>query len=312
MTPRFHLGAGSKGVLFGPLLVGLAYGLAQHLVREGNWEFLYWQSPFVFTVLSGVAIAFACRPVLARIGWSRGAAASVAVGLLLGAGQMGDWLAASLTVAAGLGSFPINLPESGLSFFLAAGVAGTLMALLFRPPGGAIDARDLWARLRYRSWRTVLVRLVLLAAATVVLWLGIAWADAYLEESATTLYVLLVEPNPWQRLGGLWLPGGAHSRWVGATLFLAILWLRAALAIAPLIPVALAIRGSWGQLTLVFAVLLFVLGEFAPIMVDQPYASLNWLLTRTLLGLARACVLGGAAAALFGLIRESGAPRQEA
>ena len=89
---------------------------------------------------------------------------------------------------------------------------------------------------------------------------------------------------------------------------LVLLWLRAVLMVVPLLPIAMALRGSWAQLTVVFTVLLFVVGEFAPLMVDQPYPSLRWLLLRTALGLGRSVVLGALTAALYGAIRRGAEP----
>ncbi len=80
----------SGGMLFGPLLVGVAYGLVQALVPNFALNFLYLQSPVVFTALSGVAIAFACRPVLLRIEWSRPVAMGMGVALVAGLGPLGE------------------------------------------------------------------------------------------------------------------------------------------------------------------------------------------------------------------------------
>jgi hypothetical protein len=302
----------SGGMLFGPLLVGVAYGLVQALVPDFSLNFFYLHSPFMFTALSGVAIGFACRPVLLRIEWSRPVAIGLGVALVAGVGPLGDWVVSALVVAAGLGAFPLNLPESGLSLLLGALVAGVLMGWLFRPAGGALDTDELWARWRFRSWRHRLVRLALLAAAAVLLWLVLAALDAQQEEAATSLYVPLVEPNYWLRIQGLWMAGPRAGGAVGAVgaiaALLALQWLRALLMLLPLLPVALAVRGSWVQLTVVFALLLFVLGDFAPLMVDQPYPSLRWLLLRTALGLARGAALGALTAWVFGVIRREPGP----
>jgi hypothetical protein len=301
----------SGGMLFGPLLVGVAYGLVQALVPDFSLNFLYIQSPFVFTALSGVAIAFACRPVLLRIEWSRPTAMVLGMALVAGVGPLGDWVVSTLVVAGGLGAFPLNLPESGLALLLGALVAGAMMGWLFRPPGGLLDARELWARWRFHSWGRRLGCLALLAAAAVVLWIVTAVLDARQEEAATSLYVPLVEPNYWLRMQGLWMVRTGAAAGGAISALLALLWLRAVLMLLPLVPVALAVRGSWLQLTVVFTVLLFVLGEFAPLMVDQPYPSLRWLLLRTGLGLGRGVVLGALMAWLFGVIRRGPSPVPE-
>jgi hypothetical protein len=302
----------SSGTLFGPLLVGLAYGLAQALVPSFELNFFYAQSPFVFTALSGVAIGFACRPVLLRIEWSLGVAMVLGATLVALVGPLGDWLVSTLIVAAGLGAFPLNLPESGLSLLAGALAAGALMGRMYRPRGGALDAHELWARWRFHPWSRRLARLALIAAAAVLLWIVLAMLDASQEESATGLYVPLVEPNYWLRMQGLAMGTGRLAGAGSIALLLALLWLRAVIMILPLLPIAMAVRGSWLQLTVVFTVLLFVLGEFAPLMVDQPYPSLRWLLLRTALGLGRALLLGALTARLYGVIRHGPTPAEPA
>ncbi len=299
MTPGFVQRMLSRGTWFAPLLVGLAYGLAQSAFPSGRLDFFYWQSPFFFAVLAGVAIAFGCRPVLSRIGWTRPAAAGVGIALLAGIGPLGDWAAAALVVQAGLGAFPLHLPASGWPLLTSALAAGGVMALLFRPGGGELGAAELWERLGFEPLALRLARLAALGLFAVTLSLAVAWWDARQEETATALYVPLVAANPWLRLEGLWLNEGAGA----AALLLAIRWLRALALLAPLVPIALVVRGSFLQLTLVFMLLLFVLGEFAPLMMDQPYPSLQWLFARTGLGLARALVLGAAVTLAVGVVR---------
>jgi hypothetical protein len=298
----------SGGMLFGPLTVGVAYGLVQALVPRLTLDFLYLQSPFMFTALAGVAIAFACRPVLLRIEWTRAMAMGLGVALVGGLGPLGDWIVSSLVQGAGLGAFPLSLPPSGLSLLLGALVAGVLMGRLFRPAGGTLDARELWARWRFHPWAQRLGRLALLVLAAVALWIVAAMLDAHQEEATSALYVPLVEPNYWLRLQGLWMGRAGAAALAGVAGLLGLLCLRAVLLVLPLLPIALAVRGSWAQLTVVFGMLLFVLAEFAPLMSDQPYPSLRWLLLRTGLGLGRAAVLGGLTAALFGVIRRGPAP----
>jgi hypothetical protein len=291
------------GMFFGPLLVGVVYGLVQALVPDLRLDFFYMQSPFMFTSLSGVAIAFACRPVLLRIEWTRPVAMALGVALVAGIGPLGDWVVSALIVQAHLAAFPLNLPESGLGLALGALLAGVLMGTMFRPRSGRLDAQALWARWRYYPWPRRIGRLALLAAAAVLLWVVLSAMDARQEESATVLYVPLVEPNYWLRMQGLWMGAAPAASLAATALLVVLLWVRALLLLGPLVPIALAIRGSWLQLTIVFTALLFVLGEFAPLMADQPYPSLRWLVLRTVLGLARSALLGGLMAALFGVIR---------
>ncbi len=197
--------------------------------------------------------------------------------------------------------------QSGLSLAARALVAGVLMGALFRTAGGTLDARELWARWRFFPGSRRLGRLALVAAAAVAVGIVLAALDAR-HEASPTLYVLLLEPNYWLRLKGLWLDRATPAALGAVAALLALLWLRALLLIAPLLPIAMALRGSWAQLTVVFTVLLFVLGEFAPLMVDQPYPSLRWLLLRTALGLGRSVALGALTAALFGVIRREPGP----
>jgi len=295
-------------MLFGPLTVGVAYGLVQALVPRFTLDFLYIQSPFMFTALSGVAIAFACRPVLMRIEWTRGVAMALGAALVAGVGPLGDWVVSTLIAGAGLAAFPLNLPPSGLSLLCGALAAGLLMGWLFRPAGGALDARELWVRWRFHPWAHRLGRLALVAAAAVALWIVVAAVDAHQEATARSLYVPLVEPNYWLRLQGLWLDRAGLAALGSVVALLVLLWLRAVVLLLPLLPIAMAIRGSWVQLTVVFSLLLFVLGEFAPLMVDQPYPSLGWLLLRTGLGLARAVLVALLFTRLFGVIRHEPGP----
>lgn len=308
MRARGPSPAGGRLYQFGPIVVALGYALARHLPGGLSLDDLYWQSPFAFTALSGLAIAYACRPVLSRIQWTRPVAFAVGLALLAGLGPPGDWLLAAGQVLAGVGTFPFRLARSPLPLLAGVLVAAALMAVCYRPPGGRVDAAALRDSLRSRLPARWTLHLALLAALAVVLWLLPAWLDARWEERATDYYVPLVYPNPWLRLEGLWGRDTPPAGPLGAGLLLVLLWARGALAVGALLPVAALLRGSWPQLTLVFALLLFVVGEFAPLMVDQPYPSAAWLMLRTALALARAAVLGGAVAAFLGRRRAAPSP----
>ena len=287
----------------GVLIIGAAYGLAQHIPQDPSFGFLYLQSPFFFASLGGIAIAFACRPVLSRILWTRYAALGVAVALLAGIGPFAEWVTSWAMVQLRLAAFPLHLPESALPLLLSAVVASAFMALFFRKTGGDIDARELWARVRLQPLQSRAGRLALLVTGALGLRLLAAWGDALLETGTAAFYYPLVVPNPWLRLEGLWQASGhpgIGDNLAGVLAFLALLWLRQLAAVAPLIPLALTIRGSWLQLTLVFGMLLFVLGEFAPLMVNQPFPSLGWLVARTALGLVHAFAIAALTARLFG------------
>ncbi|MDH5753497.1 MAG: hypothetical protein OEZ59_13895 [Deltaproteobacteria bacterium] len=299
---------------YGPLLVALGYGLAFHLPQGASGLGLYWQSPLMFSILAGLVMALTCRPVLSRIPWSRGSALLVGALLLLGAGLPADWLAAWLLEAGRLASFPLNMRKDPSGALLGALVAAALMAWVYRPARGPVTLDDLWRRIRSGAMASRLARLAALGALAVVVQLLVAWADARWEEGGESIYIRLVHPNPWLRLEGILErggdPGADPGGFSGALLFCAVLWLRGMLAVLPLLPVSLALKGRWSQLALVYASLLFVLGEFAPLMMDQPYPSGGWLIARTGLGLFRSAVLGGAMAALIRLPppRQGGAP----
>jgi hypothetical protein len=179
------------------------------------------------------------------------------------------------------------------------------MAWLYPPPLRPIDGRNLLARLRDRSTGSGLGdrlgRLALLGVFAVALGLAVGGWDLRRATSLPFGFVPLVMPNPWLTFQALWGSSAPGAGPVAAGLLLAVLWLRALAALLPLLPIVLTLRGTWAQLTLVFALLLFVVGDFAPLMIDQPYPSGSWLLARTGLGLARSAVLGGALALLLGL-----------
>ena len=74
-----------------PLMVGVGYGVASFLPGGLSRQDLYWQSPLMFTVFSGLAIAYTCRPVLSKIPWSRESVLLIALLLLGGIGPLGEW-----------------------------------------------------------------------------------------------------------------------------------------------------------------------------------------------------------------------------
>ncbi len=305
MTLPFRTGRPRQsvaGVLVAPLIIGVASAVAHFLVQRPGYDYISWQGPLVFHALAGVAIAFSCRPALARIPWSRSVAVALALALLAGIGNPGDW--AMAWVLEGLG-----LPRSGAGLLTAALVAGVLMGLLYRPQGGGLDGADLWRRFRFHPWPRQAGRLALLAALAACLWLAVSWVDAWLEEGARTLYIPLLEPlepNSWLRLQGVWDRSRGLSGAPGVLTGLFMLWLRSLLRILPLLPIALAVRGSRGQLTLVFTILLFVIGEFAQLLRDPTFVSLNWLLARTAMGLGRSALVGLGMVLLFGVVRGRG------
>ena len=193
-----------------------------------------------------------------------------------------------------------------------------MMALLFRPHGGEIGLANLRARLRRWPPAFWLLRLSLLSSAAVALWLITGWLDSLAAGPNPRGFTPLVSPNLWIQItgrgfevGGFAANGIGEDRAVttvarGAAL-LALYGLRALALFLPLVPIALVLRGRWVQITVVFVLLLFIVGDFAPLIMDQPYPSTRWLLARTALAAVRALVLGGMAAWLIGQL----SPRPE-
>ena len=200
-----------------------------------------------------------------------------------------------------LASFPLNLPLSPASL-ISGVIAGTLlMAWLFATPNGRIDLRELWTRLVYPPLGKRVGAWLLLGGVYVLVRLLAGWVDTQLQVRFDTLQLGLIHPNPWLRMEGVLgrtsLPAGGP----GVVLFVLVLWFRGLLLVAPLIPISRALRGHFGQLMMVHTLLIFTLAEFAPLMVDQPYPSGGWLVARTIVGLARAAIMGAAVAWAFGL-----------
>lgn len=296
----------ARTLFLAPLTIGLAAALGRLTLERPQLDFFYWQGPLAFTTLAGIAIALACRPALAKVPWSRSVAMALGLGLVAAIGPPGNWLAAWTLKAAGVSGFPMSLPTSPAGLAVGAVIMGVLMGLMFRPRGGEIDWRGLGSRFRFHGWGKHLGKLALLAAGVVALWMAVAWVDARLEEDPARNFLSLlepIEPNYWYRLQGVWQRQSATSGLLGASILLVVIWLRAVLLIAPLLPIALAIRGSRVQLTLVFTILLFVLGEFAPLLRDPAFSSLNWLMMRIALGLGRSVLVALAVVTLFGVIR---------
>ncbi|MDH4246258.1 MAG: hypothetical protein OEW39_00395 [Deltaproteobacteria bacterium] len=285
------------GPTWAPLVIGMGYAVASFLPRGLSPDQVYFQSPFMFTVFAGLTIAYACRPVMARIPWSRGAALTVIVFLLTGVGPLGDWLTAALLKRMDLVSFPLNLPHSPMGIILGALTGGALMTWLYRLEPGEITLAELMKRVRHGAGGVSVGRLALLTAVAAAIPFLTAWGDALWLEQGTGMYTGLVHPNAWLRLEGVLGREGGLAGWVGGGVFLLALWFRGALLVLPLVPVALALRGRWYHLTVVHGLLIFVLAEFAPLMVDQPFPSGGWLIARTLLGLGRSFAIGAAVTA---------------
>jgi len=307
-TPPPHLLGGFTAA---PLVVGLAHAAGRALGGAPGWGGLSLYSPFVQGFLAGVLVTFACRPILGRVAWTRPAAVGVAAALWVGLGPVPVWLTARLAALAGLAPHPLALPPTPWPDLLGALAGGAALALTVRGGGGFIGWANLRERWRRRGprWPAAVAALVLAALA---LLLAVGALDA--RGGWPGLVAPLVTPNPWLRLQAAWqgvaVPGdngaaplaaaGEALALLRAGAFLLLEALRAAALVAPLVPVALVVRGSMTQLTLMFTILLFTLGDFVPLMLDQPYPSVEWLLWRTALGLLRAGMLGWLTARLLG------------
>ena len=284
-------------VQLAPLGIALGYALARTIQFADEWTLLHYPSPFTLSFLAGLLMAYACRPVLSRLSWTRNMCALVALALLLGLGTAAARAATWVGLHLG-GAVP---PLAGGQLWpelLAAVLAALLMGVLYAPRDGRIDWADLVARLRSVGgayWK----RVGAWAVFAVVLQLALGWVDARLWRGNDPALAPLFADNPWSRLtgsGDVLTAGGLLLLW----------WVRALALILPIVPIALVLRGSLIQLVAVFALLYFVLGDFAPLMTDQPYFSAAWLVARVSVGALGALLLGLAAAVAIGQIRRPG------
>jgi hypothetical protein len=324
MTATVSRHVSAVTAILAPIATGLAFALGRELPQGLRWQGLALQSPFVQAFLAGVLISFACRPPLARIDWSRSAGMGVAAALLLGIGPLPAWAIAQLADALGLVALPFTLPGSAWPDLLSALLAAASLGLLLRPAGGTIGAARLLARWRMRNPGSWVRRLGALGLAAAGLALAAGWLDTLLVARNPAFLAPLLHPNPWLRLQEAALDGSGAARdaaaplaAAGATLagdlragaLLLLMALRGVVLVLPLVPLALAVRATLPQLGLVFAIELFVVGEFVPLMLQPPYPSLLWLIVRTGLGLAQAAALATAAAIVLGQTRPPTAPR---
>lgn len=308
------------GTVLAPLLAGGAYAAAHSLPGEWLGGGAYLQSPLTLSFFSGLLITFACRPVLLRIPWSRGAALCLVLAILLGAGPAAGWSLAWLIDLLGLAPFPYILPRSILPNVLGALAAGGVMVVMFRAGGGNVDLASLRARLKQRSAGSWAMRLAAMAGLAVALWLVAGWMEALWAGTHPPNFTPVIAPNLWiQVTSGGFEPGGATAaaEATGATgdagavaaiargaALLGMYALRALALLLPLVPISLVLRGKWLEITMVYVLLLFIVGDFAPLIMDQPYPSTRWLLLRTATGAIQALLLGGAAARLIGQTRD--------
>lgn len=293
-----------RQTLLPPLLTGVGFAVGRAIGKGPDWGGLYWQSPFTFAFLSGVMISLALRPLLVRVAWRRDGAALMALAVLLGMGPVAAWCRWWLGAAAGWAGMPFTVPPTMVPELLGDLLAAGLMGWLFRPRSGTIDPRNVaarWRRMRPRGgwgWRVAA-----LGTTAVAIHLAVGGLDAWAQRRFPLEPLLAV--NPWLRLTAAEGSGAAGG-------LLALGWLHGAVRTLPLLGVALVVRGTRLQTTLLYGMLLFVVGEFAPLVEQQPFPSPNWLALRVVLGALHAGLLGWAAARLVGegpLVPPSGGSR---
>ena len=299
---------GMAGFLFAPLVVGLGYG-AVRAMYIGRSLTIDPQGPFMTSLFAGVLLTLALRPVLSRLPWSREAALALALSILAGVGLLGEWCAAWIAAQIGAAPFPMGFPGQVGDELLGVIVAGFIMAMLFRPQSGTLDFGALRLRLAIHTPRDWLNRLVVLIWGVMLVWLVLGWAESALGTAGLLPDGSLSARNFWLELTGQ-VPahsmngnGESESGTGSALLLLLVYMLRAAVLVIPLVPIALAVRGESWQLLMLFGLLLFIVGEFVPLMHDQPFSSTPWLLARTALGAIRAGLLAGLVVATVGLVK---------
>ena len=283
----------ARRFVFTPLGAGLAYALVKGWVLEvvtgAGLGGFGWQSPLVFAWGAGLLMAMSFRPLLGRVPWRRTAAALTALVLLVALGPVSVWVVARLAWWAGAAPYPYLLPETVWPEIAGSLAAVGVMVWGFCPPDGKTGFRSLVKRLAVHPPHRRLFRLAGLAVGAWGFWWAKGWAA--LEIQRELRLPPLLADNPWETYAPLeWGPWAVLS---GLAL------MRAFFMFAALVPVTLVAMGSTGQNLVVFFMFWFVLGEFAPLMQNQPYFSAQWLMVRIGLGLAEAFVLALAAAWLL-------------
>ncbi len=181
------------------------------------------------------------------------------------------------------------LPPSAWPELAGDVAAAALIALMYPVSGGAVTPEAVLARRHTRTGRQWAWRLGALCALAVALWLLAGWIDTLWQRPG---WPPLLQPNPWAVVTG----SGA----AGALLALLLYGLRALALVGPLVPVAVMVRGTPVQLTVLFALLWFIVGTFAPRLADAPYPARDWLLAHLAVGAAHALLLAAAFTALLG------------
>lgn len=286
----------SLRIQLAPVVVALGYAIGRTIYLGEDWGAFHYPGPFTMTFLSGLLIAYACRPVMTRLPWSRDVGALLAIALLVGLGSSADRLGQVLMRWAGDVQTPLIVQPLGPEL-LGTLLAALLMGILYNSGQRTIDFTDLRARLRRFPASIWVKRLAGWSLYALLLDALLGWCDVHLWLGGGSAEAPLFSPNLWSLLSG----GESAGAMIGIVL---IWWLRNLLLILPLVPIAVALRGSLLQLLAVFSLLFFVIGDFAPLMTDQPYFSSIWLVARVAAGLVSSVLLGYAATLAIGQYRK--------
>jgi hypothetical protein len=202
----------------------------------------------------------------------------------------------------GVLGFPYALARDARPDLLAAWVAAGLLAWMYRPRGGEITFANMRLRVQRQGMWRLAGRMAALAAVSALASMALGVADAWL--AAPLPGQPLFPANPWLRaaLGSAEAARGEGGSALGAghlAALLALAWLRGAALALALVPIVLVLRGRRSQMAMVFTLLPFAVGDFAPLMESQPFPSQAWLMLRVGLSGMAALAVGAAAAWLI-------------
>jgi hypothetical protein len=295
-----------------PFVTAIGYAGAKAIGHGSEWPGLYWQSPAMYSFFAGLLIALGLRPVLTRIPWRRGTAFALVLACLAAIGPLSVWCEAALLDSLGWLAFPYALRRGAMPDLLGAWAAAGLLAWFYRPSGGEIGWHRVYSRLQRHPPRRLLTRLAWLGLAVSAVSAAFGLADSALARSG---WMQPLDPvNPWLRLamaGAEGTPNGTGAALEGFARVPAVLfvdWLRGVLFAVPLLGLALVIRASKPQMALVFGLAVFIIGQFAPLMEDQPFPSQTWLSLRVAFAALSSALIGWAAAHLIGPLSPDRSP----
>ena len=286
---------GLRGTIAAPLVTALVYGFLLQLPHPGISSLFYWQSPLVFSCMAGLLIAFACRPVLSKMGWSRPMALMVALSMLLLIGPPSREGLAHFISWTGAAPYPLSFRASPWGELFAVLGASIVMSWLYCRNPGAMTFESVRGSFIRAGMGRVAGTVVMLGCLMLAWNLLAGWLDAKAVWNWGWYGTGVLAPNAWLRLT-------QTQSQQAAAILLGTDWLTATLTFAPLALIALNLKAVPAQMTLVLGMSLFVLGTFAPMVMDQPYPSAQWLTLATAHGVLRAAVLGAVAAWRFAFI----------